>query len=165
MVSGRVYTKFQFGKAGWNLTALRSQNSPVSKTVLWSVCTACARREKPSAEGLGSLWGCTSALLSAGSLRGWELGMQNACGLLKAHLLEINSGRSHSQGTTARFFKWNPAVFKGQWWKMMSLVYPFLGHRFFSVAWTVFLVLLAGMYHMELAFLHWVFAPSSTARY
>lgn len=111
------------------------------------------------------LWGCTSALLAAGSLRGWELGMQNACGLLKAHLLEINSGRSHSQGTTARFFKWNPAVLKGQWWKMMSLVYPFLGHRFFSASLTVFLVLLAGMYHMELAFLHWVFAPSSTGRY
>lgn len=36
----------------------------------------------------------------------------------------------------------------------MSLVYSFPGHSFLSEAWTVFPVLLAGMYDMELALLH-----------
>lgn len=114
----------------FNCTEIQKFISPKDSSLIGVYCVR-TQGESHLQKGLGSLWGCTSALLSPGSLRGWELGMQNACGLLKAHLLEINSGRSHSQGTTARFFKWNPAVLKGQWWKMMSLVYPFLGHRFF----------------------------------
>lgn len=67
-------------------------------------------------------------------------------------------------GGSCEVFKWNPVGLKGQWWKMMSAVFSFLVHRFFSVAWTVLPVSLLGMYHMEFAFLHWGFATLGTKR-
>lgn len=33
-------------------------------------------------------------------------------------------------GDSCKVFKWNPAGLKGQWWKIMSVVFSFSGHRF-----------------------------------
>lgn len=69
---------------------------------LISMYCVCAQGESLLQEGLESLLGCISALLSSGSLLGWKPQMQNVCGVLKACFLWIDCVQSHSQGTAVR---------------------------------------------------------------
>lgn len=103
---------------------------------LISMYCVCAQGEALLQEGLESLLGCISALLSSGSLWGVEA-TDAECLWCPESMFPLDGLCPVTlTGDSCEVFEWNSAGLKGQWWKMTSTVFSFPGHRFFSVAWT-----------------------------